>query len=83
MPKPALNIKHPEAYQLAAEIARATGKSLTRVVVDALRAEKTRLLPRTINMEAVRYSLSILHAGRNVDNRNMDEVLYDDMGLPR
>ena len=36
-----LNIKDPEAYQLASEIARHTGKTLTRVVVDALKHERS------------------------------------------
>jgi antitoxin VapB len=39
-----LNIKDPVAYELASEIAEATGKSLTRVVVDSLRNEKARLI---------------------------------------
>ena len=40
-----LNIKDPEAYQLASEIAQHTGKTLTRVVVDALKHEKEALKP--------------------------------------
>ena len=40
-----LNIKSDEAYELASDIARRTGKNLTLVVTDALR-ETQRLLTR-------------------------------------
>jgi hypothetical protein len=63
MPTP-LNIKDPEAYRLASEIAELTGKTLTRVVVDALRHEKQRLkpLPEEIDLSKVHQILAELHA---------------------
>lgn len=83
MSTPTLNIKDSEVYHLASELAGATGKSMTRVVLDALRAEKSRLLPRKVNREGVANCLSALHRGVNVDQRSVDEILYDENGLPR
>ena len=83
MPTP-LNIKDPAAYDLASAIARHTGKTLTRVVIDALRAEAERLLPGapTVDDEQVKATLARLHAFPIVDDRNADQVLYDEKGLP-
>lgn len=55
-----LNIKDPQAYQLASEIARYTGKTLTRVVVDALKHEKEALksMPQEIDITRVHSILS-------------------------
>lgn len=83
-----LNIKDPEAYELASDIAQTTGKSLTRVVIDALRREKQmlRTAPEPIDMAKVRAILAELHAMPEVDSRSPDEILndlYDQNGLPR
>ena len=83
-----LNIKDPEAYQLASEIAELTGKTLTRVVVDALKHEKQTLTkgPEQIDMAKVREILGRLHATPIVDSRSADDIvrdLYDERGLPR
>ncbi|MCZ2076131.1 MAG: type II toxin-antitoxin system VapB family antitoxin [Bryobacterales bacterium] len=82
-----LNIKDPEAYRLASDIARHTGKSLTRVVVDALRREREALKPASleIDMERVRAILVRLDSGPAAD-RSVSAVLnelYDERGLPR
>jgi antitoxin VapB len=86
MPTP-LNIKDPEAYQLASEIANCTGKSLTRVVVDALRHEREALkrAPADIDMEKVRAILAGFDSGPAAD-QSVSAVLnelYDERGLPR
>jgi antitoxin VapB len=83
-----LNIKDPEAYQLASEIARATGKTLTRVVVEALRHEKQALkqTEEQINVGRVRRILAEMHAQPVVDSRSGEEILadlYDEHGLPK
>ncbi len=83
-----LNIKDPEAYELASEIAQLTGKTLTRVVVDALKHEKQSLTkgPEPIDMVKVREILRRLHAHPSVDARSADDIvreLYDERGLPR
>ncbi|MDZ4799832.1 MAG: type II toxin-antitoxin system VapB family antitoxin [Bryobacteraceae bacterium] len=58
-----LNIKDAEAYQLATAIANHTGKSLTRVVVAALRAEAARLrLAGGVDARQARATLDSLHS---------------------
>lgn len=81
-----LNIKNAEAYLLASEIAEHTGKSLTRVVVDALRHERERIVPRKLDIAKVRQILAELHSLPDIDNSSVDEIisdLYDEDGLPR
>jgi antitoxin VapB len=82
-----LNIKDPEAYRLASVIARRTGKSLTRVVVDALKRESEALqpAPAEIDMARVRAILARFDRGPAGD-RSVSTVmneLYDERGLPR
>jgi antitoxin VapB len=79
---PPLNIKDPEAHRLAHEIAAATGKTLTRVVVDALRQEKSRVLPRQIDFDRVRAILKRMDAIPVTNSRSADEILgYDERGV--
>ena len=86
MPTP-LNIKDPEAYQLASEIASHTGKSLTRVVVDALRRESEALkrTPSEIDMKKVRAILARFDRGPAAERSvsGILDELYDERGLPR
>jgi antitoxin VapB len=88
MPVTPLNIKDPEAYRLATEIAQLTGKTLTRVVVDALTHERQALKtsPEQIDMQKVEQILTRLHSMTDVDPRPASEIvreLYDEHGLPR
>ncbi len=81
-----MNIKDREAYRLAAELAQATGKSLTRVVIDALRKERQRILPRQVDMAKVYEILARVDAMPDLDLRSSSEIvagLYDERGLPR
>lgn len=83
-----LNIKDPEAYQLASEIARHTGKTLTRVVVDALKHEREALRrgPQEIDISKVRQILADMHAMPIADPRSVEDILgdlYDEHGLPK
>jgi hypothetical protein len=83
-----LNIKDPEAYQLASEIARHTGKTLTRVVVDALKHEREALRrgPQEIDISKVRQLLADMHAMPVTDTRSVEDILgdlYDEHGLPK
>ena len=83
---PVLNIKDPEAYTLALAMANATGKSLTRVVVDALRAEKERIEPREIDVATVYSVLAAFDAMPDLDPRTPQQIvadLYDEHGLPK
>ena len=82
---PVLNIKDPVAYKLASELARQTGKSLTRVVVDALSNEAARsLTSRPVDRARVqalqqRYRATLQPGSTPVT----DDDLYDNNGLPR
>lgn len=83
----ALNIRHPEAEQLAAELAAATGESKTEAVTKALRDRLVRVrrerTQRRLSDELEEIaehcaSLPIL------DGRMAEEILgYDKVGLPR
>ncbi len=84
MPATPLNIKNGEAYRLASEIAGQTGKSLTRVVLDALRAEKDRMVPRKSDRAKLRKILKQAHALPDLDTRPASKILagmYDQRGL--
>jgi antitoxin VapB len=83
----AINIKNPEADQLAHELAEATGGTLTDVVIEALRErlaavrhheERGILLSEIAKIQAFVASLP------DRDVRSADEILgYDEFGLPR
>ncbi len=84
-----MNIKDDEAHQLARELARLKGVSLTQAVKDALRDQlrRTRLthassgrpLAERLNEIALRCA-----SLADLDMRSPDEVIgYDEHGLPR
>ena len=81
-----MNIKDPEVYRLASEIAAATGKSLTRVVRDALETEHRRIVCRKVDPERISRILAEMDVLPVLDNRPIEEIvgdLYDDNGLPK
>ena len=80
-PEKPLNIKDPEAYRLAAQIAAQSGKSLTRVVVDALRREAQRY-PDPVDRNRVRARLALLHQFPLFADRDPADELYDEHGIP-
>ncbi len=80
-----LNIKNEEAHALAAQIAKATGESLTEAVTIALRERLARIeAPDALAEE-------LLELGRDCAQRlkepwrnaNHADLLYDEKGLPR
>lgn len=83
----ALNIRNPEAEQLAAELARQTGETKTEALVKALRDRlvrvrrergRRRLADELEEIAEHCASLPVL------DDRPADEILgYDKAGLPR
>jgi antitoxin VapB len=80
-----LNVKDPEAHQLASQIARLTGKSLTQVVTEALRdrLDKLERSKRKASLEELNeIALSI---SRNIKRPYEDHatLLYDENGLPK
>jgi antitoxin VapB len=79
---PTLNIKDPEVYELASELARRRDTSMTGAVRDALTEalERTRLTPE----EKVRRMTAIARRSQAIDAPILTEDdLYDERGLPR
>jgi antitoxin VapB len=81
-----LNIKDPEVYQLAKELADLTGESLTDTVRYSLRerlARERRSRPDPLYIERL-LEISDRCAARPVlDPRSDDELIgYDELGLP-
>ncbi|HJR52432.1 MAG TPA: type II toxin-antitoxin system VapB family antitoxin [Gemmatimonadota bacterium] len=81
-----LNIKNPEADQLARELAEATGETITVTVIRALRERlrrvrgRSRSIPLRDDLRAIRERCAALPV---LDPRAPDEILgYDDRGLP-
>ena len=81
-----LNIKNPEARQIATKLAELTGESVTQVVTSALR-EKLERETRRKSREGLAERL--MEIGRRasalpvLDPRDPDEILYDEFGLPK
>jgi antitoxin VapB len=81
-----LNIKDPEAYRLARELADRTGQTLTAAVTESLRDrlaalrrrhDRTRARADVADIQALVASLP------DQDPRDPDEILgYDERGLP-
>lgn len=81
-----LNIKTPEAHDLARELAELTGESLSRAVTEAIRERLAR-----IQEERDGFDEEILRIGRECAARLKEpyhsidhgELLYDELGLPK
>jgi antitoxin VapB len=83
----ALNIKNPEADELARELAERTRRSITEVVVGALRdslaREMARAHPRSLGDE-LREIGQRCAALPDLDPRSPEEILeFDESGVPR
>ena len=81
-----LNIKDPEAHELARKIAERTGESMTRVVTEALRESLRRLVggrrpeARAQDLLAIGRRCAAALKHKPVDH---DALLYDEHGLPK
>jgi antitoxin VapB len=81
-----LNIKNPEAREIATKLAELTGESVTQVVTSALR-EKLERETKKKSREGLAERL--MEIGREfsrlpvIDPRDHDEMLYDEFGLPK
>lgn len=81
-----LNIKTPEAHDLARQLAELTGESLSRAVTEAIRERLARL-----HKERDGFEEEVLQIGRECaarlkePYRSIDhgEFLYDELGLPK
>lgn len=80
-----LNIKDPEAYRLAASIARATGESMTRVVTEALRQRFERLQVGKEKASVEELLAIAKRASNQLKGPYLDHstFLYDENGLPK
>jgi antitoxin VapB len=81
-----LNIKNPEAHELASKLARLTGESLTKAVTEAIRERLDREQRRRDKEKMVAELLAIARrcaAYPRRDHRSLEEFLYDERGLPR
>jgi antitoxin VapB len=83
----ALNIRNPEAEQLATELAKQTGESKTEAVTKALRDRLVRVRrERTKRRLADELEEIAKHCASLplLDSRPAEEILgYDEVGLPR
>jgi len=81
-----LNIKDPEAHELARQLAAQTGETLTRAVTEALR-ERLARVSRTRRVDSM--AKDLLAIGRrfaaNSKGSPVDHatLLYDEQGLPK
>ena len=81
-----LNIKDPEAHQLAQAIAQETGETMTRAVKEALRERLERLRHRRKPEATVDELMAIgRRCKASLKRKPVDhaELLYDEHGLPR
>ena len=83
----ALNIKNPEADELARRLAEKTGQSITEVVVSALRESLAR---ETGRVRSRSLGADLRDIGRrcaalpDLDTRSPEEILgFDEIGAPR
>ena len=81
-----LNIKSPEAHELAAELARLTGESMTRAVIEAIRERLEREKRKRDEDKLFAELMAIAEQCAGYPRRNdrsLEEFLYDERGLPR
>jgi antitoxin VapB len=81
-----LNIKSPETHELATELARLTGESMTKAVTEAIRErlerEKRKRDEDKLFAELMELAEQCAAYPRR-DDRSLEEFLYDERGLPR
>jgi antitoxin VapB len=81
-----LNIKSSEAHQLAMELARVTGESMTKAVTQAIRERLERKRRERDRERMIAEAMAIARrvaAYPREDRRPHGEFLYDEHGLPR
>jgi antitoxin VapB len=82
-----LNIKDPEAHELATALAKATGESMTKAVTQALKERLTRLKRHRQHPDAMASDLLSIGvrcaAGLRGNPAKHDALLYDELGLPK
>jgi len=85
----ALNIKNPETYRLAKELANETGLSMTAAVTEAVRERLKALRAEhgagQIDVERAMALLQVIRDRMPPGylDQDFDEILYDEMGAPK
>lgn len=77
-----MNIKSEEAHRLARELAKLTGESLTDAVTESLRL-RLRRIRREGKAERILVIGREIAARRKTPWPDIDELLYDERGLPK
>ena len=81
-----LNIKDPEAHELARKLAEQTGETMTRAVTEALR-ERLARVTRAQKPEAMANDLLAIgrRCAATLNGKPVDHgsLLYDERGLPK
>lgn len=82
-----LNIKNREAHELAAELAKLTGKSMTVVVIEALRSQLKQVQRHREKETRLQELMAIgqrcaAHIHHPVTAMQHGEMLYDETGMP-
>jgi antitoxin VapB len=81
-----LNIKNPEAHELAGELARLTSESITKAVTEAIRERLEREKRKRDEDKLFTELMAIAEqcaAYPRRDDRSLEQLLYDERGLPR
>jgi antitoxin VapB len=81
-----LNIKSPEAHDMAAQLARLTGESMTKAVIEAIRERLERKRRERDQEKIVAEAMAIARRVASYprrDRRPHGQLLYDERGLPR
>ena len=82
-----LNIKNKEAHELAAELAKLTGRSMTAVVIEALQTQLNQLQRYQDRETRLEELMAIgkrcaAHIHQPVTALQHGEMLYDETGMP-
>ncbi|MCX6611717.1 MAG: type II toxin-antitoxin system VapB family antitoxin [Acidobacteria bacterium] len=80
-----LIVKNPEAHRLAQAIAKETGESLTKVVIDSLRERHDKLEKRKgkASLEDLVAIAKLVAQGVKRPYVDHGELLYDEHGIPK
>lgn len=84
-----MNIKNPETFRLAKELAAATGESMTAAVTMAIRERLERVRAERgeggIDMERAMALLAVMRSRMPPGylDQDFDELLYDEKGAPK
>ena len=83
-----LNIKNEETHRLARELASATGESMTDAVSEAIRERLERVRSKNSREGLAEHLLRIgrdcaAHMKEPYKSMDIDELLYDEKGMPK